>query len=62
MDLDGDGVVSATGDGLMLVRALLGFSGSAVTTNAAAASGTRRSWGEIRAHLKTSCGVQGLAP
>jgi alpha-tubulin suppressor-like RCC1 family protein len=62
MDLDGDGVVTATGDGLMLVRALLGFSGSAVTTNAAAASGTRRSWGEIRAHLKTSCGVQGLAP
>ena len=62
MDLDGDGVVTATGDGLMLVRALLGFSGSAVTTNAAAASGTRRTWGEIRAHLKTSCGVQGLAP
>jgi len=62
MDLDGDGVVSATGDGLMLVRALLGFSGGAVTTNAAAASGTRRSWGEIRAHLKTSCGVQGLPP
>lgn len=62
MDLDGDGVVTATGDGLMLVRALLGFNGSAVTTNAAAASGTRRTWGEIRAHLKTSCGVQGLAP
>jgi alpha-tubulin suppressor-like RCC1 family protein len=62
MDLDGDGAVTATGDGLMLMRALLGFSGGAVTTNAAAASGTRRTWGEIRAHLKTSCGVQGLAP
>jgi alpha-tubulin suppressor-like RCC1 family protein len=62
MDIDGDGVVTSTGDGLLLVRALLGFSGSAVTTNAAAANGTRRTWGEIRAHLKTSCGVQGLAP
>lgn len=62
MDLDGDGIVSAASDGLMLVRALLGFSGSAVTTNAVAAAGTRRTWGEIRAHLRTSCGVQGLAP
>ena len=62
MDLDGDGLVTAAGDGLMLVRALLGFGGSAVTTNAVAASGTRRTWGEIRAHLHTSCGVQGLAP
>lgn len=62
MDLDGDGAVTATGDGLMLVRALLGFGGSGVTTNAASVSGTRRTWGEIRAHLNTSCGVQGLAP
>lgn len=62
LDLDGDGTTTATTDGLLLARALLGFSGSAVTSQAIATGAARQNWGAIKAHLERYCGVSGLAP
>ena len=62
LDLDGDGIVSPTTDGLLLVRALLGFSGNAVTANATGANAQRNNWLAIRTHLQRKCGIPGLAP
>jgi alpha-tubulin suppressor-like RCC1 family protein len=62
LDIDGDGRVEATTDGLVLTRALLGFSGPSVVANALGVGAQRTSWRDIRAHLVRSCGVGGLAP
>jgi alpha-tubulin suppressor-like RCC1 family protein len=62
LDLDGDGNVSALSDGVMIVRALLGFGGLAVTNGAAGGGVPRPTWAEIRPLLSTNCGLQGLAP
>jgi hypothetical protein len=61
MDFDGNGSVSATTDGLMGLRALLGLSGSAVT-NGALGAGARWSWPEIRTVMTRNCGIPGIAP
>ncbi len=64
-DLDGNGRVEATSDGLMLLRALLGFSGASVPANAIPpapypidAIPLRTTWPAIRAHLNTNCGME----
>jgi alpha-tubulin suppressor-like RCC1 family protein len=62
LDVDGNGIVSANTDGVMLVRAMLGFGGTAVTTAGLGANPVRTSWAEIRAYLSSSCGLQELAP
>jgi hypothetical protein len=62
LDLDGDGVVSPMTDGLLLARALLGFSGTLVTDNAVSDKAERNSWSSIRAHLATRCGLPEIAP
>lgn len=56
LDIDGDGTVRADTDGLLLLRTLLGFSGSAVTNGAlgtpsAGSSLTRGTWPLIKAHV-----------
>jgi Domain of unknown function (DUF4394) len=57
LDLDGDGVVSANTDGLMLLRALLGMTGSAVTSAALPTPTPPRSnWTAIRTHMNANCG------
>ena len=64
LDIDGDGTVTAATDGLLLVRALLGFSDTAVT-NGALGAGTksRGDWGLIRQYLSSTCGLGAvLAP
>lgn len=60
MDFDGNGSVSATTDGLMGLRALLGLSGSAVT-NGALGAGARWSWPEIRTVMTRNCGIPGIS-
>ena len=55
-DLDGDGKHLAATDGLMLTRALLGFSGAAITLNAIAPGAQRTDWNSIRQHL-LNCGA-----
>lgn len=49
MDIDGDGSVATLTDILMLGRASMGLSGSAVTQNAVGAQATRSTWTDIRA-------------
>lgn len=57
LDIDGDSSVDAATDGLLLLRALLGFSGSAVISNALSPCATRTTWADIRAHLAGVCGL-----
>jgi hypothetical protein len=53
LDMDGDSLLSPTKEGLVLVRAMLGFVGNAVT----AGTGLTRSWVSIRADLNANCGT-----
>jgi hypothetical protein len=56
LDVDGDGAINATTDGLMLVRAMLGMTGTSVTSGAVTGSSPRNNWTSIRQHLNTACG------
>lgn len=55
-DLDGDGVLAASTDGLLLARIMLGYSGSAVVAGAVNSAGTRPTWAAIRTYLNANCG------
>jgi CubicO group peptidase (beta-lactamase class C family) len=61
LDIDGDGQVSADRDGVILLRAMLGFTGSAVTAGVAQTSATRTTWDtgapsqQIKAYLNSHC-------
>jgi len=57
MDIDGDSSVDAVTDGLLLLRALLGFSGDAVTHGAISPCAMRTTWAAIRGHLAGICGL-----
>ena len=56
MDIDGDGFVHATTDGLMLIRSMMGMTGAAVSS-AAAAGSPRSDWPTIRQFLVNICGM-----
>ena len=56
-DIDGDGQVLATTDGLMLLRVALGLTGDAVVLNATAAGAPRVTWADVRPYLVTNCGL-----
>mgnify|MGYP000058202557 CR=1 FL=1 len=56
-DIDGDGVVSATTDGLLLLRVALGLSGDAVVANATAPGAPRRTWALVKQYLVQQCGL-----
>lgn len=56
-DLDGNGQVDANTDGLMLLRVMLGFRGSAVTTGAIGQNATRTSWNDVRSFLWSNCNL-----
>ena len=62
LDLDGDGQVRGTTDGLMLIRIALGLPGNVITAGAVATGATRPNWAAIRSYLSTSCGLTGLPP
>jgi hypothetical protein len=56
MDIDGDGRIYATTDGLILTRVMLGMIGTAVSS--AAVSGSPRSaWADIKKYLNESCAM-----
>ncbi len=57
LDLDGDGQVLATTDGLMLLRIALGIRGDAVTANAINPQGQRANWIAVRDYLNGTCGL-----
>ena len=53
IDIDGNQSISGTTDGVMLLRALFGLAGTAVTNGTVVGS---RPWAEIRNYLNTQCG------
>jgi hypothetical protein len=54
-DLDGDGDVLPHTDGIMLLRALLGFTGIRVTDGVIVGTPPRADWSSIRAHMNGTC-------
>ena len=56
-DIDGDGKVLATTDGLMMLRVALGLTGDAVVLNATAPGAPRTTWAQVRPYLVTECGL-----
>jgi hypothetical protein len=58
LDTDGSGgAPNAATDGLMLVRAMLGFTGTNVTNGAIIGSPPRNTWALIRNYLNQNCGT-----
>lgn len=53
-DIDGDGTVNPAVDGILLLRAMLGLKGAAVTADLSI-PGTRNSWSTIQNYLNTAC-------
>mgnify|MGYP000476923813 CR=1 FL=1 len=61
LDIDGSGgLPNAVSDGLMLVRAMLGFTGTAVTNGAIVGTPPRNTWPLIRTYLNDNCGTSFL--
>jgi hypothetical protein len=56
-DIDGDGNVQANTDALLILRALLGFSGDALIEGAISATSTRKTAIQVIDHLRWSCGL-----
>ena len=56
IDIDGDGAALASTDGLLLVRSLLGITGTAATNGAvASAPASRQAWSAARDYLNQTC-------
>ena len=61
-DIDGDGRTTATIDGLILTRVMLGLTGTAVTGGITfPTAAPRKTWSAIRAYLVAQCGMT-IAP
>ncbi len=54
LNLDGTGNANAATDGVLLLRAMFGLTGTAVTNGITLAPG--RTWADIRTYLNTQCG------
>ena len=61
LDIDGNGGLDALTDGLMVIRALFGLTGTSVTNGAVGASPTRGTWSLIQSYLNANCGT-GFGP
>ena len=57
LDLDGNGKTEPLTDGLMLLRAMSGLTGLAVTRDAVANGAPRATWTDVRAFINASCGT-----
>ena len=57
LDVDGSQRIDAMTDGLLILRAMLGFTGSAVTDNATAGNATRGTWALLQPYLNGNCGA-----
>ena len=61
LDIDGSGgAPNPLTDGLMLVRAMLGLTGTAVTTGAIIGTPPRNTWALIQPYLNANCGTSFL--
>ena len=58
MDVDGDGQITSTTDGLLLVRAASGITGAAITNGVGFnTNATRTTWPQLRDFLMLHCGM-----
>jgi hypothetical protein len=57
LDVDGNGAIDGLTDGLLLLRAMLGLTGTAATHDATGAGAVRADWASIRSYLNASCGT-----
>jgi len=57
LDVDGNNSIDALTDGLLILRAMFGLTGTAVTNSAVGGSATRSDWTSIRNYLNGSCGT-----
>jgi hypothetical protein len=60
LDIDGNGSAQAASDGILLVRAMLGFTGTAVTNGVVVGGGpggTREDWSAIKGYLNNTCAM-----
>jgi len=57
LDIDGNNTIDALTDGLLIIRAMLGLTGTNVTDNALGANPTRSTWAQIRPYLNGNCGT-----
>ena len=57
LDIDGNGTTDALTDGLIIIRAMFGLTGTAVTNGTVAAGASRATWADIRDYLNASCGA-----
>ena len=58
LDVDGNGSIDALSDGLMIMRAMFGLTGTAVTSGAIGdGTPSRATWPDIRAFMNLSCGA-----
>ncbi|MEO8136919.1 MAG: SBBP repeat-containing protein [Betaproteobacteria bacterium] len=56
LDVDGNGSQGALTDGLLIIRALFGLTGTSVTNGAVGAGAARTAWSDISAYFNTNCG------
>jgi hypothetical protein len=57
LDVDGNNAVDALSDGVLLLRAMFGLTGTAVTNGAVGGTAARSDWTSIRAYLNGNCGT-----
>jgi len=57
LDVDGNNVVDPRFDGMLLLRAMFGFRGTAVTDNAVFPGAPRQDWEAVRTFLNANCGT-----
>jgi len=57
LGVDANGTVDALTDGLMLIRAMFGLTGTTVTNNAIGPGAQRNTWTLIRNYLNGTCGA-----
>ena len=57
LDADGNGAIDALTDGLVLIRAMFGLTGTAVTNGAIGTNATRAQWSDISAFFNANCGT-----
>ncbi len=57
-DIDGDGQVRAETDGLLLLRAMLGFRGTALVNGVTGVGATRQTESQVLNYLRNTCAFQ----
>ena len=57
LDIDGNGQTDALTDGLLVMRALFGLTGTPVTRGTIGIDATRADWVSVRDYLNTACGT-----